>query len=210
MVNLKVARRRRRRVPGHRQTLMPTRRVWTILLIAALVTGALLSANSVPASPGGRIVIQGASSGSHLRLSVSGDDLVVSGAMARGQPLGCAFTHGRNLASCPLDGVGSIEVVMGPADDKVEVLEPLPAPLTTRLGAGSDKFVGNAEPDTWATTAFTAGPGTTSSTAGPDATTATGGRAGGNHTAARKDRGTEPGRRVEGPVRRPTGRASWR
>ncbi len=37
---------------------------------------------------------------------------------------------------------------MGPSDDKVEVLDPLPVPLTAYLGAGSDKLIGNAEPDT--------------------------------------------------------------
>ena len=39
-------------------------------------------------------------------------------------------------------------VEMGPANDKVEVLDPLPVPLTAHLGGGSDKLIGNAEPDT--------------------------------------------------------------
>ena len=39
-------------------------------------------------------------------------------------------------------------IEMGPANDKVEVLDPLPVPLTAYLGSGSDKLIGNAEPDT--------------------------------------------------------------
>ena len=37
---------------------------------------------------------------------------------------------------------------MGPSSDKVEVLDRLPIPLTVYLGAGSDKLIGNGEPDT--------------------------------------------------------------
>ena len=37
---------------------------------------------------------------------------------------------------------------MGPADDKIQVEDRLPMPLTVHLGAGSDKFLGNDEPDT--------------------------------------------------------------
>jgi Ca2+-binding RTX toxin-like protein len=100
------------------------------------------------ASPQGEIVIRGADSGSHLRLTVSGANIVVDGYMAPDRPVGCRFTHGRNAAVCPLAGIGSIEVDMGPSDDKVEVLDRLPIPLVTYLGAGSDKLIGNGEPDT--------------------------------------------------------------
>ncbi len=112
----------------------------------ALATLALF-AGPTTASPQGEIVVRGADSGSHLRLTVSGGSIVVAGYMDPGQPAGCR-THGRSTAVCPLAGVGSIEVDMGPADDKVEVLDPLPIPLTTHLGAGSDKLIGNDEADT--------------------------------------------------------------
>ena len=51
-------------------------------------------------------------------------------------------------AVCPLDGVGAIEIAMGPEGDMVEILDRLPIPLTARLGGGSDKMVANGEPDT--------------------------------------------------------------
>jgi hypothetical protein len=100
------------------------------------------------ASPEGVIVIRGAESGSHLRLSISGNDLMVNGFMAEGEPVGCSLTHGRNAAICPLENVATIEVDTGAGDDKVEVLNGLPMPLTTKLGGGSDKLIANSEADT--------------------------------------------------------------
>ncbi len=99
------------------------------------------------ASPGERIVIHGAASGSHLKISTNGSALVVDGVMARAQPQGCHFKRGRRVAVCPLDGAKAIEVNMGPSGDFVEVLDPLPFPLTVHLGSGEDKFIGNDEKD---------------------------------------------------------------
>jgi RTX calcium-binding nonapeptide repeat (4 copies) len=90
--------------------------------ILALATLVLLAAPT-PAAPAGRIVIHGVESGSRLRLTASGSNIVVDGYMA-------------------------IEVDMGPSGDKVEVLDRLPLPLTAYLGSGSDKFIGNGEADT--------------------------------------------------------------
>lgn len=112
-----------------------------------LAAAALLLAPTV-ASPQGEIVIRGAASGSHLRLTSTGSNLVVDGYMAPGRPAGCRFTRGRGAVVCSLAEIGSIEVDMGPSGDKVEVLDPLPVPLTAYLGRGSDKLIGNAEPDT--------------------------------------------------------------
>lgn len=100
------------------------------------------------ASTRGPIVIHGASSGSHLRLTVRGSQLLVEGHMARARPIGCRFTRGHSAAACLLKGASTIVVEMGPSNDKVTVLDPLPIPLTAYLGAGSDKLIGNAEPDT--------------------------------------------------------------
>ena len=99
------------------------------------------------AAPEGRIVIHGAESGTHLRLSLSGGDLLVTGPMAEATE-GCDFVRGQAAAACPLGNVGEIEVETGPADDKVEVLDKLPVPLTAYLGAGSDKLIGSGEQDT--------------------------------------------------------------
>ncbi|HEU4904637.1 MAG TPA: hypothetical protein VFT19_00790 [Solirubrobacterales bacterium] len=112
-------------------------------LAAALV----LALFCAPATPQGQIVVHGAASGSHLELSVNGNNLVVNGWMARRAGEGCRLA-GRSLAVCPLRGVGRIEVRMGPSGDFVEVLDRLPTPLTVRLGDGSDKFIGNGEVDT--------------------------------------------------------------
>jgi Ca2+-binding RTX toxin-like protein len=118
--------------------------LWALVAVSTLA----LSAGHTSATGEGQIVIEGADSGSHLRLTVSGNDIVVDGYMAPGQPVGCRFTEPRTAAVCPLAGVGSIEVDMGPAGDKVEVLDRLPIPLTAYLGNGSDKLIGNSEPDT--------------------------------------------------------------
>jgi hypothetical protein len=107
-----------------------------------------LLATPTTAAPAGGIVVAGADSGAHLRLTVSGENIVVDGYMAPGRPTGCRFTRERLLAVCPLAGVSSIEVDMGPSGDMVEVLDRLPIPLTIYLGNGSDKFIGNGEPDT--------------------------------------------------------------
>jgi hemolysin type calcium-binding protein len=118
--------------------------------VALVVTSALalMLALGGGASTRERISVYGAGSGSHLKLSVREDRLLVKGWMAHSQPTGCNFERYRNVAVCPLRGVGSIEVTMGPSNDMVEVLNRLPVPLTVHLGDGSDKFIGNGEPDT--------------------------------------------------------------
>jgi hypothetical protein len=119
------------------------RRVFPIIALA----GTLMLGPAPAATPQGTIAIQGAASGTHLRLSVDGSTLVVTGPMEAVSE-SCSFTRGRGTATCGLNDVGSIEIATGPADDKVEVLSPLPAPLTAHLGAGSDKLIGNSERDT--------------------------------------------------------------
>jgi Ca2+-binding RTX toxin-like protein len=116
-----------------------------MLSIVALIALALFAAHTAAE---GQIVITGADSGSHLRLTVNGDNIVVDGYMAPGDQVGCHVTDPRTSAVCPTAGVSSIMVEMGPAGDKVEVLDPLPIPLTTYLGLGSDKLIANGEPDT--------------------------------------------------------------
>jgi len=116
----------------------------TLALAAAL----LLALCCVPASPQGEVVVHGAASGSHLKLSMRGGELVVHGRMARRAGAGCRLGHHRNLAVCKLRGADRGEVAMGPSGDFVEVAEGLPVPLTVHLGDGSDKFIGNGENDT--------------------------------------------------------------
>lgn len=132
-------------------TSIPGRRIAKLLrrqALALAVTAAAILAVPVIAAPEGRVVIRGAERSSHLRLMVSGGRLLVHGYMYPVQPGGCSFTRRRSYAACGLAGVGSIEVIMGPGNDKVEVLDPLPVPLIAHLGAGSDGFIGNSEPDT--------------------------------------------------------------
>jgi Ca2+-binding RTX toxin-like protein len=116
-----------------------------MLGIVALIALAFFAAHTAAE---GQIVITGADSGSHLRLTVNGDNIVVDGYLAPGDQTGCRITDPRTSAVCPTAGVSSIMVEMGPAGDKVEVLDPLPIPLTTYLGLGSDKLIANGEPDT--------------------------------------------------------------
>jgi hypothetical protein len=124
------------------------RSIATALKAAPLAALALALFLPTAASPEGQIVIRGADTGSHLTLSMDGDRILVAGFMAAGEPVGCHFSQGRNAAVCPTANVSSIEVAMGPADDKVQVLNRLPLPLTTRLGGGSDKLIANSERDT--------------------------------------------------------------
>ncbi|HEX5713476.1 MAG TPA: hypothetical protein VFX85_09210 [Solirubrobacterales bacterium] len=115
------------------------------LLIGGLALIALLLLPGV-ATPGERIVIKGAPSGSHLRLTVDGSSIVVRGVMAD-DLRGCRFARGHMEAVCPSNNASGIEVEMGPNNDFVEVLDRLPFPLTVRLGDGQDKFIGNDEKD---------------------------------------------------------------
>lgn len=115
----------------------------SILFATGLSFGVFLTASSGSQS---EVVIRGADSGTHLRLSMRGSDLIVTGHLARGKQAGCRAT-GRRAADCPLAHVGGITVETGPSSDKVEVLSPLPTSLTAYLGGGSDKLIGNSEPD---------------------------------------------------------------
>jgi hemolysin type calcium-binding protein len=115
--------------------------------LAALGAAALLLlVVASTAAPEGRIAIHGTETGTHLRLSVSGGELIVTGPMAAASE-GCELAPGNLAATCPLSHIGEIEVETGPSEDKVEVLDRLPVPLIAYLGAGSDKLIGNAEPD---------------------------------------------------------------
>jgi Ca2+-binding RTX toxin-like protein len=108
----------------------------------------LLCLGGASASTEGTVVLYGASSGSTLRLSMRGGELVVDGLMASAHPQGCGISRNHMHAGCSLDGAGSIELDMGSSGDLVEVLDRLPLPLTVHLDAGSDRFVGNGEKDT--------------------------------------------------------------
>ncbi len=130
---------------------MPTRRHMprSKRTVAAVALMLILSlAFAATAIPRGQIVIHGAASGSRLELSTRGGLLVVEGRMSAEHPAGCRLRHHRMLALCRLAGAGEVEVDMGPAGDFVEVRNRLPLSLTVRLGAGSDKFIGNGERDT--------------------------------------------------------------
>jgi Ca2+-binding RTX toxin-like protein len=119
-------------------------RLLAVLGIAACAALAL----PATASTGGEIVIRGAGSGSSLEVGVSGEHLVVHGYLAPGPQQGCRVTSPRIDAVCPLGGVGGVEIEMGPSGDFVEIVDKLPVPLTAHLGGGSDKMIGNGEPDT--------------------------------------------------------------
>lgn len=114
-----------------------------------IITLALIGLLSLPgsASSANRIVVFGDASGSHLKVTKAGGAIVVEGTMASALPRGCSLTVGRHVAVCPIAGAGGIELDTGAGNDLVEVLAPLPFPLTVHLGEGEDKFVGNAEDD---------------------------------------------------------------
>ncbi len=121
---------------------------WAILAAVGIAASAALLGWPAGAAPEGQIVVHGAASGSHLRITASRRRIVVRGYMAKSRPQGCRFILRRRKAVCPLSGVSSIVLVMGPSDDKAEVLNRLPIPLTAYLGKGSDKLIANGERDT--------------------------------------------------------------
>lgn len=118
------------------------------LLTTAILVLAFFGLSGSASPRGGVILIRGAGSGAHLRLTVSGGDLLVNGHLSAEGPSGCQPARGYGAASCRLAEASSVLVEMGPADDKVTVEDPLPVPLTAYLGSGSDKLIGSAEPDT--------------------------------------------------------------
>jgi hypothetical protein len=117
--------------------------------LPSILLATILSLGMLPASSGsqGEIVIRGARSGAHLRLSLQGSRLLVEGHLARDEQTGC-HARSRRAVVCSLAHVGGITVETGPSPDKVEVLTALPTPLTAYLGGGSDKLIGNGEADT--------------------------------------------------------------
>lgn len=115
-----------------------------VLALAGLVSS--LGAVQISAAPKERIVVQGAGSSSHLRVTVGKSSVVVRGNLASSGHRGCR--RGRGKVVCPTRGASEMKIVMGPSNDKVEILEKLPFPLTVHLGSGSDKFIGNSERDT--------------------------------------------------------------
>ena len=100
------------------------------------------------ASTAGQIVIYGAESGSHLELSTKNGNIVVEGLQSGPHPQGCWRAPNQLKSVCPIGNANRIEVIMGPSGDFVEVNDHLTMPLTVYLGDGSDKFIGNGEPDT--------------------------------------------------------------
>ena len=120
--------------------------VLALALVAFLV--APIAATPAGNSSAGKIVVFGSPAGSHLVLSTKGEKVVVTGNMARAHPRGCWLAPSRSRAVCPSREANAIELVMGDSGDFVEVVDPMPLPLTAYLGGGSDKFIGNSEQDT--------------------------------------------------------------
>jgi hypothetical protein len=118
------------------------------LLTTAILALAFFGLSGSASPRGGIILIRGDDSGSHLRLTVSGGQLLVNGHLTAEGPSACRRARGYRTASCRLAEASSVIVEMGSANDKVTVLDPLPVPLTAYLGSGSDKMIGNTEADT--------------------------------------------------------------
>lgn len=114
------------------------------LAFAGLIT--CLGAAQTSAASNDTIVVRGAGSSSHLRVTVGKSSVVARGNLASSGHKGCR--RGRGKVVCPTRGASEMKIVMGPSNDKVEILEKLPFPLTVHLGSGSDKFIGNNERDT--------------------------------------------------------------
>jgi Ca2+-binding RTX toxin-like protein len=117
-----------------------------VVLLALPAFG--LGAESVDVRQGGPLVIQGDDTGDHVYIGTSGSEYVIQGYMPGPTPQGCTTEQPHKVVHCDGTGVTSVEVDMGGSSDKLEVVDPLPVPLAVHLGAGSDKLIGNDEPDT--------------------------------------------------------------
>ncbi len=118
------------------------------LLTALVLTLAFFGISGSASSRGGVVLIRGSDSGTRLSLAVSGNGLLVEGHITAEGSRGCRLAQSYEGIYCRLAEASSVVVEMGPGNDKVEVLDPLPAPLTAYLGSGSDKLTGGAEADT--------------------------------------------------------------
>lgn len=116
-------------------------------LVFALAITALLVVPSA-ATPAGQITLYGAEAGTHLTLTEENGHLVARGFMAAEHPKGCHLSPNQMQAVCRLDGAERIEITLGPSGDFLNIASPMPVPVTAHLGDGSDKMIGNAEPDT--------------------------------------------------------------
>jgi len=119
-----------------------------LLMVLALAFLAVLAVPRAASPAAGVIVVFGAHSGSHLTVSTDNGEIIVEGMMADAMPHGCDLSANRMRATCPISGATEIELDMGPSADFIHVADPLPIPATAHLGAGSDRFIGNDEPDT--------------------------------------------------------------
>jgi Ca2+-binding RTX toxin-like protein len=116
-------------------------------LICALAITALLVLPSA-ATPARQLVIFGTHVGTHLVVTTHNGKVKVHGRMGRARPIGCHLSRNRMNATCSMKGVAGMEIDTGPKGDFIHIADPLPFPLIAHLGAGSDKFIGNAERDT--------------------------------------------------------------
>jgi Ca2+-binding RTX toxin-like protein len=116
-------------------------------LAFALALTALLAVPSA-ATPAGQITIYGAASGTHMTVTEEDGRLVVRGPMEAAHPHGCRLSADQMEAICRLAGTSAVEITLGDSGDFLQIVSPLPVPVTAYLGDGSDKMIGNAEPDT--------------------------------------------------------------
>jgi Ca2+-binding RTX toxin-like protein len=127
--------------PRTRRRLTARRAIATLAGAVAVsliaITGTAIPRGQVAKSP---VTISGGNRSAHVRIYEQRSYLQVTG----GDIKGCDQA---TRAGCWLGAVSRVVVQMGPYNDKVEVLDGLPVPLTVHLGGGSDKFIGNNEPD---------------------------------------------------------------
>lgn len=93
------------------------------------------------------MVLYSSQGSSHPRFSIQGSDLMMQKRQGIQFPSGSGCQNTHPGLRCPLHSYGMVEIVTGPGDDKVEIENPLPVPLTVHLGGGSDIFIGNDEAD---------------------------------------------------------------
>jgi hypothetical protein len=118
-------------------------------LWAVVLAGAVLP--TATATSAGRLTVEGPpEEESKLTLSAEGPALLFTGKLnSETVPSTCeSLSRKGNEFRCPITGDSAIEVVMGADADKVEVLSPLPLPLTVNLADGAGLMVGNEEEDT--------------------------------------------------------------
>ncbi|MDP9276766.1 MAG: hypothetical protein M3O76_00975 [Actinomycetota bacterium] len=122
-----------------------------VALLALPAAGWAAEDVSIQSGAGGQqLVIKGSDGGDHVTIGLdsSGSDFVLNGYFPGSVPGSCQAEKPQKKLLCRTAGITEVLVDLGAANDKLEILDPLPSTVIAHLGSGNDRMSGNGEPDT--------------------------------------------------------------